>query len=74
MLASNRAPTPQPELNPPPRDLRPAAERGWQTYEEVAEAPVAPRRYRRAGTTVSHVHSVSTLPERRHSTRKLHQS
>jgi surface antigen len=74
MLASNRAPAPQPELNPAPRDLRPAAERGWQTYEEVAEAPVAPRRYRRIGTAVSHVHSVSTPPEHRHSTKRLHRS
>jgi surface antigen len=71
MLASNRAPAPQPELNPAPRDLRPAAERGWQTFEEVAEAPVAPRRYRHAGMT-ARVHSVSTLPERRHSTKRLH--
>ncbi len=47
MLAARGAPAPQPELNPVPSDLRPAAERGWQTYEEVAEAPAAPRRYRR---------------------------
>ncbi len=39
MLTSNQTPAPQPELNPAPRDLRPATERGWQTYEEVAEAP-----------------------------------
>ena len=39
MLASNQTPAPQPELNPAPRDLRPATERGWQMYEEVAEAP-----------------------------------
>jgi len=39
MLASNQVPAPRPELNPPPRDLRPATERSWQTYEEVAEAP-----------------------------------
>jgi surface antigen len=45
MVAATSAPAPQPELNPAPRDLRPAAERGWQTYEEVAEAPTAPRRY-----------------------------
>lgn len=38
--AAVTAPTPQPELNPAPRDLRPVAERPWRTYEEVAEAPV----------------------------------
>jgi len=48
MVAARSAPAPQPELNPAPNDLRPAAERGWQTYEEVAEAPAAPRRHRRA--------------------------
>ena len=47
MVASTATPAPQPELNPPPRDLRPASERGWQMYEEVAEAPVTPRRHRR---------------------------
>jgi surface antigen len=70
MVASNRAPAPQPELNPAPHDLRPAAERGWQTYEEVAEAPVAPRYHRRGATfttgrtMVIRLHPVSTLPER----------
>jgi surface antigen len=33
------APAPEPTLNPAPRDLRPAVERPWKTYEEVAEAP-----------------------------------
>lgn len=48
MLATNRAPAPQPELNPAPSDLRPAGERGWQLYEEVAEAPVlGPKRSKR---------------------------
>jgi hypothetical protein len=47
MVASTHAPTPQPALNPVPSDLRPAAERGWQTYEEVAEAPKTLKRYRR---------------------------
>jgi surface antigen len=60
MVASNAAPTPQPELNPAPRDLRPAAERGWQTYEEVAEAPVAPKHSRHVIVLVTHhVHRVS---------------
>jgi hypothetical protein len=57
MVASASAPAPQPELNPPPRDLRPAGERGWQTYEEVAEAPVAPRHHRRHGVDLSLRHS-----------------
>lgn len=35
-------PAPQPTLNPAPRDLRPAVERPWKTYEEVAEAPETP--------------------------------
>lgn len=42
-VAAVHAPAPEPVLNPPPRDLRPAAERPWQTYEEVAEAPAGPR-------------------------------
>lgn len=36
------APAPEPALNPAPRDLRPAVERPWKTYEEVAEAPETP--------------------------------
>lgn len=56
MVASTAAPAPQPELNPPPRDLRPANERGWQMYEEVAEAPVATRRHRR-GVDLTYHHS-----------------
>ena len=46
MVASRGAPAPQPELNPAPADLRPAVERGWQAYEEVAEAPAVPRHHR----------------------------
>ena len=46
MQVATAAPSPQPELNPAPRDLRPAAEKGWQTYEEVAEAPLQPRFHR----------------------------
>lgn len=41
-VASAAAPAPQPALNPAPRDLRPVAERPWQTYEEVAQAPALP--------------------------------
>ncbi|HEY1933315.1 MAG TPA: CHAP domain-containing protein [Acetobacteraceae bacterium] len=40
--ASVAAPAPQPALSPAPRDLRPAVERPWKTYEEVAEAPATP--------------------------------
>ncbi|HXT82027.1 MAG TPA: CHAP domain-containing protein [Acetobacteraceae bacterium] len=39
ITASVTRPTPQRDLNPAPNDLRPAAERPWRTYEEVAEAP-----------------------------------
>lgn len=41
-VAAAAVPSPQPELNPAPRDLRPAAERPWQTFEEVAQAPALP--------------------------------
>jgi surface antigen len=41
LVASAQAPAPKPVLNPAPSDLRPATERGWQTYEEVAQAPAA---------------------------------
>ncbi len=54
MLASHSAPAPQPELNPAPNDLRPFGERDSQTYDEVAEAPVAPRRHRHAVHLASH--------------------
>jgi surface antigen len=40
--AAVTAPAPEPTLNPAPRDLRPAVERPWKTYEEVAEAPATP--------------------------------
>ena len=63
VVASAGAPAPQPELNPAPSDLRSTSERGWQTYEEVAEAP-APIKYHgrvvhvvsRRVTPVSHHH------------------
>jgi hypothetical protein len=41
-VAAAGAPSPQPVLNPAPRDLRPPAERPWQTVEEVAQAPALP--------------------------------
>ncbi len=41
-VAAAGAPSPQPTLNPAPRDLRPVAERPWQTFEEVAQAPALP--------------------------------
>ena len=60
MVASRGAPAPQPELNPAPSDLRPAAERGWETYEEVAEAPVTPKRHRHSVHLASrHLHQVA---------------
>ncbi|HET6605912.1 MAG TPA: CHAP domain-containing protein [Rhodopila sp.] len=39
VTASIARPAPQPDINPVPSDLRPAAERPWHTYEEVAESP-----------------------------------
>jgi surface antigen len=69
MLAATAAPAAQPELNPAPRDLRPATERGWQTYEEVAEAPpvapaVVPRHHRRGiHLAAHHVHVESVMAE-----------
>ena len=39
VMASVARPAPQPDINPVPSDLRPAAERPWRTIEEVAEAP-----------------------------------
>jgi hypothetical protein len=55
MASSTIDPTPanwasapaKPALNPVPSDLRPSVERGWQTYEEVAEAPKGLKRQRR---------------------------
>ncbi len=44
LVTASGAPAPQPQLNPVPSDLRPSTERGWRTYEEVAEAPAAPIR------------------------------
>ncbi len=44
VMASVSRPAPQPAMNPVPSDLRPAAERPWQTVEEVAESPATPRK------------------------------
>jgi hypothetical protein len=41
VTASVTAPAPQPRINPVPSDLRPVAERPWQTFEEVAAMPAA---------------------------------
>jgi surface antigen len=53
ILVATTAPAPQPDLNPAPRDLRPAADRGWEGIEEVAEVPLRPsKNYRHSyGTT-----------------------
>ncbi len=70
LLATRDAPAPQPELNPAPSDLRPAAERGWETYEEVAEAPAVPRHRRRITHHLAyshahaHMHQVAALERR----------
>jgi hypothetical protein len=68
LVAARRAPAPQPDLNPAPSDLRPAAARGWDTYEEVAEAPAVPKRLRRAARPVSghaRLRQVAALEHRR---------
>ena len=65
MLTARAAPAPQQDLNPPPSDLRPGAERGWQTYEEVAEAPAVQKRHIRAHMTTSrHIHQVAVVDRR----------
>jgi hypothetical protein len=51
LMAKNEAPAPAPTLNPVPSDLRPAAERPWRMYEEVAEAPAHPRGWTPSITT-----------------------
>jgi surface antigen len=47
LVAAVQAPAPKPELNPVPSDLRRPTERGWQMYEEVAEAPRVAKQHRR---------------------------
>jgi hypothetical protein len=39
ITASATAAAPIPDINPPPADLRPVAERPWRAYEEVAQSP-----------------------------------
>jgi hypothetical protein len=55
--ASIARPAPQPEINPVPSDLRPAAEQPWRTVvEEVAEDPGAqPRRIETRPNTVARI-------------------
>jgi surface antigen len=66
MLTARAAPAPQQDLNPPPSDLRPGAERGWQTYEEVAEAPAVQKRHIRVAhmTTSRHIHQAAVVDRR----------
>jgi surface antigen len=65
LTTARSAPAPQPDLNPAPADLRPAAERGWQMYEEVAEAPVVSKRHRKlARWSTGHVHQVASFEHR----------
>lgn len=54
VMASVVRPAPLPKINPVPSDLRPAAERPWQTFEEVGESPSgAPHRIDLRVTPVS---------------------
>lgn len=65
MLAARGAPAPQPVLNPAPNDLRAASERGWDTYEEVAEAPAVPKRHKRTvHLAAHHPHQMAALERR----------
>jgi surface antigen len=59
LVAAAQAPAPAPALNPVPSDLRPPAERGWKTYEEVAEAP-RKTRHHRSGIDLSVNHASLT--------------
>jgi hypothetical protein len=61
LVAATGTPAPQPELNPVPSDLRPRTERGWQTYEEVAQAPAVRTTHSASGQ----VHRVATLTDRK---------
>ena len=57
VLSSIARPAPQPEINPVPSDLRPAAEQPWRiVVEEVAEAPGGqPRRIETKPNTVARI-------------------
>jgi hypothetical protein len=44
MIAKVDRPAPLPAINQSPADLRPAAEKPWRTFEEVAESPASPGR------------------------------
>jgi len=59
MVAAASAPSPQPALNPAPRDLRPVAERPWQTFEEVAQAPALPPEHAGHGVDLRVSHALS---------------
>lgn len=67
MVASATAPAPRPELNPAPADLRPRTERGWQTYEEVAEVPLPTKahHHRPVHLAASHARKVAVLTDDR---------
>jgi surface antigen len=65
VIAANvTAPAPQPKLNPAPGDLRSAVERPWKTYEEVAEAPEAPRSQKPATQAVDLRQSIGATTQR----------
>lgn len=67
MLAASATPAPQPTLKPAPSDLRPAAERGWQAYEEVAEVPAASQRDKRIGhPAIQHTRQAVSMVDPRH--------
>lgn len=60
MLAAAGAPTPAPELNPAPNDLRPAAEKDGVTEEQVAEAPLVVHRRSVHHVAARHVQRTAT--------------
>jgi len=67
LVATAKEPAPQPVLDPAPSDLRPATERGWQMYEEVAEAPGVVKRHRRGvDLSVAQTPRAATANDRRH--------
>jgi hypothetical protein len=66
MVEANTNPARPPDLSPPPSDLRPAAEQGWQTYEEVASAPTVTRPHKWTPHAVSGTrHQVVAVTDRR---------